>query len=192
MHGETLTESQLIKRYQDIANCYRKLEDFENAQKFISMAIEKISSTDNLDSSQVYFTAADIYFDIKNFEKALTYAKKSLEIVKNSMPEDFSSLSTNYMHVGNLSYSAGKLEDTVENYRLAEQFQSKCTHPDFNMIRFLQFRIANVLTELKNFDEAEKIFAELLEDLSKFYTEDHPEFIHIKSLLQEVRRQKEK
>ena len=81
MHGETLTESQLIKRYQDIANCYRKLEDFENAQKFISMAIEKISSTDTLDCSQVYFTAADIYFDIKNFEKALTYAKKSLEIV---------------------------------------------------------------------------------------------------------------
>ncbi len=192
MHGETLNESQFIRRFQEVANCYRQLEDFKNAQNFISKAIEKISSaTDPLESSQTYFTASDIYFDTKNFEEALKFAQKSLDIVKNSETENYSNLSTNYMHVGNLSYSAGKLADTVENYRLAEQFQLKCKHPDFDMIRFLQFKIANVLTELKNFDEAEKIFAKLLADSLKLYPENHSEVIKIKSLLQEVRRQKE-
>ena len=114
-----------------------------------------------------------------------------MDIVKNFAPEDYSNLSTNYMHVGNLSYSAGKLEDTVENYRLAEKFQSKCAHPDFDMIRFLQFRIANVLTELKKFDAAEKIFEKLLADSLKLYPEDHSEVLKIKSLLQEVRHHKE-
>lgn len=191
MHGENLKESQLVKRYKNIADCYRKLEDFENAQKFISMAIEKISSADKFDSSQIYFTAADIYFDTKNFEKALNYAQKSLEIVKKFEPENFSYISTNYMHVGNLSYSVGKLEDTVENYRLAEQFQSKCAYPDFDMIRLLQMRIATVSAELKNFDEAEKIFEKLLENLLKIYPENHTDVILIKSLLQKVRLQKE-
>ena len=193
MHAETLSESQLIRRYQDIADCYRKLEDFENAQKFIETAIKKISPvTDPFDSSQTYSTAADIYFDIKNFEKALSYAQKSLEIVKNSMPEDYSSLSANYMHVGNLFYYVGKLEDTIKNYQLAEQFELKCPHPDSDMIQLLQMRIGTVLTELERFDEAEKIFTELLNQYLRLYPENHPKVEEIKSLVQKARRLKEK
>ena len=108
------------------------------------------------------------------------------------MPEDFSSLSTNYMHVGNLSYSAGKLEDSIENYRLAEQFQLKCAHPDFDMIQFLQIRIAAILTELERFDEAEKIYTKLLNEFLKLYPENHPRLCELKSLIQKVRCLKEK
>ena len=191
MSSDKMTDAEFIKRHRNVADCYRKLGDLQNAQKYISLAEEKISlATAPTETALTYFTMADIYSDKKDFDSALKYAKKSTEVDETFSPENFGALSTDYMHLGNLSYTARKFEEALDYFRRAIDFQLKCPHPDFDNVKLLQKFIGTILVDLKRYDEAEKVFEKILEEWSMIVHESHPVLQEIKTRLEFVRKQR--
>ena len=65
--------------YLNIANCYRELNSFDNSLKFYSLALEK-----NNTNFEIYFNLAILYLSVhKNFDEAIRYFKKTIEIKKD-------------------------------------------------------------------------------------------------------------
>ncbi len=65
--------------YLNIANCYRELNNFDEAKKFYSLALQK-----NDNNFEIYFNLGILYLSIsKDFDKAIVYFKKTIDIKKN-------------------------------------------------------------------------------------------------------------
>lgn len=103
-----LDDEMLAQRYRSTADAYRDIGDYDNAEKYILMAEEKISAdkTDPIEVWLIYFTASQIYHDKKMFETAICYVHKAIAVTK---PEDSSNLDTclRQLHI---------LQNDLENY----------------------------------------------------------------------------
>jgi len=65
--------------YLNIANCYRELNNFDEAKKFYSLALQK-----NENNFEIYFNLGILYLSIpKDFDNAIVYFKKTIDIKKN-------------------------------------------------------------------------------------------------------------
>lgn len=89
-----LDDELLAHRYRSTAESYRDIGDYENAEKYILMAEEKISDDSApIEVWLIYFTASQIYGDMKRYETAVNYVHKAIEVTK---PDDSSNLYTCY------------------------------------------------------------------------------------------------
>ena len=188
MHADKMSSDELISRYRTVADSYCKLGELDNSEKYIALALEKISYAAPLEVALTYFSAADIHAAKKNLPEALEFARKSAAVVENSSPNNFGFLSTNYLHLANLYNSAGNFEEALDFFKRAEKFQLKCVHPDFDMIRWIHHSCGTALKNLKRFDEAEKTFENLLAEWSAIVYDSHPTIRAIQALIAEIRR----
>lgn len=139
LYAEQMTDDEFIKRHRTVADSYLKLGDLDNARKFIDIALEKISATTaDAERSLTYFTAADIFAAQKNFEDALSYAEKSLAIVEATESENFSYLSTNYLHMGNLCEASGKFAEAVKYFERAIESELKSPYPNRDFVKLVR------------------------------------------------------
>lgn len=81
---------QVIRRYRGVADCCRGLKRYSEAEKYILSAVKKIVS-DKIDPMEIYltyFSASQIYTNMKKFDLALDYAHRSLEVYRRTFPND--------------------------------------------------------------------------------------------------------
>ena len=185
MHAEKMNADELAKRYRTVADCHLKLGDLKKAQKFIAIALEKITEP-TPQAALTYSTAADILAAQKNFDSALQYSKKSLATDELLTPENFSVLSTDCLHVANLCKSAGKLEEALDYFDRSIKFQVKCPYPDYDFVKLVQTSMGIALKDLKRFDEAEKIFDKLITDWLEVLPENHLKIRDLRALKAEI------
>ena len=184
-----MTDEEFIKRHRNAADTYQKLGDLNNAQRFISMALDKISDkTEPFDVSITYFTAADIFAEQKDFQTAIQYAEKSLKLTETATPSDFSNISTGYLHLANLYNVAENFEEALNYFRLAAQTQLKCSYPDYDFVRIVEKAESIALKNLKRYDEAEKILEKILAQWLERVPDSHPVIREIETLLEDVRK----
>lgn len=189
MHADKMPDDEFIKRHRGAADCYLKLGDMSNAQKFISIALGKISEP-TAQAALTYSTAADIFAAQKDFESAVQYSRKSLATDELVTPENFSVLSTDCLHLANLLRTSGKLEEALNYFDRSIKFQLKCPYPDHDFVKLVQTSIGLTLKDLKRFDEAEKVFDKLLEEWSAILPETHPKIKDLHTLKESVRAAK--
>ena len=139
LYADQMTNDEFIKRHRTVADSYLNLGDLDNARNFINIALEKISATTADDErSLTYFTAADIFAAQKNFADALNYAEKALKIAETSEPNNFSYLSTNYLHMANLCEASGKFAEALKYFELTIEFEQKSPYPNHDLINLVQ------------------------------------------------------
>ena len=139
LYADQMTADEFIKRNRVAADSYLKLGDMNNAQKFIVIALKKIcAATADDERTLTYFTAADIFAAQRNFEVALSYAEKALRIVETAEPNNFSYLSTNYLHMANLCEASGKFAEAVKYFELTIEFELKSPYPNHDLIDLVQ------------------------------------------------------
>ena len=189
LREDKMVTDEFIKCYRTVASAYRKIGKLEQAQKFILSALKKITDTTAADEMYLtYFEASELFSDKKEFDTAVSYAKKGLSILQKSEPDNFSSLSKNSMRLGILCNGiSDKVEEALCYFESAIQFQLKSPYPDFDFIRFYKKAIGMTLKELKRFDEAQTVFEKLLEDLQQIFPDSHPEIKEMHDLIDEVR-----
>lgn len=189
LRADKMSTDEFIKCYRTVASAYRKIGKLEQAQKFILSALEKITNTTAAAEMYLtYFEASELFSDKKEFDTAVSYAKKGLSILQESEPDNFSSLSKHAMKLGILCNGTfDKVEEALEYFESAIQFQLKSPYPDFDFIRFYQKAIGITLKGLKRFDEAQTVFEKILEGLQQIFPDSHPEIKEIHDLLDEVR-----
>ena len=102
LNGNIELDDKMLAHYnRNLADAYRDIGDYDNAEKYILMSEEKISadSTDATELWLTYFTASQIYRDKKMYETAISYAKKALAVTN---PKDSSNLQTCYLQLAML------------------------------------------------------------------------------------------
>lgn len=146
LYGDKMNGDEFIKRHRVAADCYLKLDDKDNALKFIKIALEKISdSTDRDQLSLTYSVAANIFAAQKNFELALTYARKTFAIDESAAPDNFSVMSTNSLHLANLYEAAGNFEEAAKYFKLTIEYELKSPYPNRDLIKIVESSIERVL-----------------------------------------------
>lgn len=189
MRGDNISVDEFVRRHRSAADSYRRLGEPDNARKYLTLALEKVSEVaDRQEAALTYSTAADLFAEEKNLAEAVSFSKKSLEVVETFLPEDFGLLSTSYLQLANLYNSAGQFAEALECFRQSEKFQLRCSHPDFDMVKIVRQSCGTALMKLNRLDEAEKIYAELLEQWSAIVHETHPTIRGLKVLLDEIAR----
>lgn len=131
------TREELSSSYRRVAETYRGLSDNANAEKNILLAIEALGSNSNspVDELLNYLSASDVYCDMKNFDLALEYAFKALAVTS---PDNFDSLVTIYMKIGNLCLDLGRNADAQYYYRKSRAAELSRVEPDYTTIELLK------------------------------------------------------
>ncbi len=178
----------LIRFNREAAEAFRQLKDFDSAEKFIAAATEKISTeTEPSEASQTFFIASQILFGQKKFSEALSVGDRALKILETIAPKNFDKLSEQLIHLGNVCSKLDDHESALKNFLSALDAQKKNPNPE-NAVMELAWRSAGQeLLSLKRFDEAEKIFAELLEKQLTYLYETQPRVEQVKKLLAQAR-----
>ena len=183
--------SDLIRYNRDAAEAFRRLKDFDSAEKFIGAAMEKISdTTEPSEASQTFFVASQILFGQKNFSDALSVGERALKILETITPKNFDKLSEQLIHLGNLCSKLEDHESALKNFLSAVDAQKKNPNPENAVMELAQRSAGQELLTLKRFDEAEKIFEELLEKQLKIFHENHTRVEQVKQLLAQAREKK--
>lgn len=80
----------IVHRYRGAADCCRGLKRYAEAEKYILSAVKEVvpDKTDPIEIYLTYFSASQIYTDLKRFDRALDYARRSLDVYRNAFPND--------------------------------------------------------------------------------------------------------
>ncbi|MBO4401118.1 MAG: tetratricopeptide repeat protein [Selenomonadaceae bacterium] len=140
----------LVGAYCKAANSLRVLRDYKNAEKYIELAIETLGSKHDAPDYEWlnYANASTIYFDQGDFETALKYSQKAMEVVEKFIADDFSILSTVYMDMGTVLIKLGRKDEAMEYYQKSIEAESQCENPDHDSIGMLRSYIDTFNEEL--------------------------------------------
>lgn len=142
--------SMLAFRYQSVAGDYMSLKDFANAEKYIELALNSLGE-ENFDSSNkinTYQTASQICYAQGNFEGALTYALRTLNVIETLQPKNFfHMLGAEYSNIGNIFRNMRKFDDAINFFKKSVEAELKCPNPDYGTIKFLETIIEGTLRD---------------------------------------------
>lgn len=183
-----LTRTDVMKYNRDAADACRTLNKFDDAQKFILTAVENIQpDTDALEKYLTYFTASQIFSAQKDFENAITFTKKSLDAAL-AVKDNLDLLSTPYLQLGNLYSAAGQHEDALQNFLAAVDAYFQSPVPNISAILSARRMAGRELVAIQRFDDAKKIFSEVLEEQLKLLPEFHKDVQMTKKLLEDANK----
>ena len=183
-----LSATEFVHHYRNAADNYLNLGDLDDSLKYISAAENKLPAiTDPIEIALTYSLLSKIYEAQENFHAATEYAEKNL----NSLAQDnFNDLSYAYRRLGDLYWRVKKFDESIDCYEKALNFQLKYDYPEFDFIDDVKVSIAITLSDMGRFDEAEKLFQEILERKSQFYPDSHRIIEQLRNLLADVRAKK--
>lgn len=151
--------------------------------------MEKISATtDPPEASKTFFIASQILFGQKKFSEALSVGERALKILETIAPKNFDKLSEQLLHLGNVCSALHDHESALKNFRAAVDMQKKNPIPENAVMELAWRSVGQEFLKLKRFDEAEKIFKELLQKQLTHLHENHTRVEQVKKLLEQARK----
>lgn len=153
------TPAGISNNYRKIAESFCKLCYYENARKYIDIAIEMIESEENFSEVKFrnYIAAADIYGDLREFDTAIKYAHRAFAEAQ-SIPEN---LSLSCTKLGDLYRRKRKNKDALIYYEKVLRLEQARKYPDYEFIYSIKSRIGNIFRDLQLYREADKIYNEI-------------------------------
>jgi tetratricopeptide (TPR) repeat protein len=144
-------------------NSARSEPDNERKNKLLKRAISRFIQAGKSGKSldRIYFQLSDSYFLLKNFEKSIEYALKSIEVNKNN-PAAYTRLYNTYMIFKNYKSAAGILENYMKlypndirtQYVLAEHYYKRLENYKESIVKF------NRVIEISRRTSAENYYVE--------------------------------
>jgi len=150
------TSVDSAKTYYLISKLYNAINETDKGFKYIDKAININYKNDDRFKSIAYSSRASIYTSQSNYEKALFYYYKSLEIIKQL--KDTLLISYTYNDIGLLYYYAGFNSKALEFLKKSSTLKSKYDSPE-EIIKN-NINIALIFVEMKEEDKALKYFYE--------------------------------
>lgn len=160
--SKLLNRNELESRsYKYIAECYMKIGDFENAEKYAFEAL-KISSNSNdtnfylLDINQL----GRVYHHFQKYDLAIETFNKGIARHKTSPQGTF--ISTIFSNLGSAYGQKGEIENQINSYlegsKLADKFKN------YTAKSFALYNIAYLYMDLNQYEKSEKYYLLALKD----------------------------
>jgi len=149
--AEKLTNSKdvLGAIYSAIGTDYYNLGDLNNALLYNYRALEIARDLNNQEGeSSALNNIAEIYDEQGNYDKALEYYNKSLQLTSEP-----SSIATTYSNIASVYSDKGDYNKAVEYYKKAIELDQESG--DYHDTAGVMLNLGNAYTDLKNFSEAQ-------------------------------------
>lgn len=159
--SKTANYELIAKAQLGLSKCYTDQNDLKKAVEYAFEALRGFEKNlDRNSESMAYSQIASINYKLKNYNKAIDYFKKSLEIsIKNHLSANTAYA---YNNLGNLYASDKKSQDiAIEYYRRALGIRKQQKHEQ--EIAPILTNIGGIYYDKKDFKEAEYYFKQALE-----------------------------
>ena len=169
--NETGNTLGVLANYNALGNTYAQYSMYDSAAYYFlkSAAICEGSGLEK-PLGTIWNNVTKAYIGMNDHENALNYLEKSYRINKNF--NQTMELAHNHLHYGMILIEQGKLEESLEHYRLADSIYSLLGS------RLGQAHVSNNTGEVYEKQGKYELAMEKYDDAQKFYTEqDHTEGI---------------
>lgn len=138
---------------------YLYKEEFESAKSLLEYWIKEAESIEDYRGKlALYNESMGLYRKINEREKAIFFAKKSLEILDVEEIKGTTSVGTTYLNVATVYKAFSQVEKSIEFYRKAEKIYDQLLRQDDVRKSGLYNNYALALGEIGELESAEKYF----------------------------------
>ena len=122
--------------YRKLAKLERKVSGPKKAAPVLEEGLRAVegwldaNQADNLETAAVCHAAAAMAFDSDDFDRALSYADRSLGIREKTLPPDHYEIGMSHQVLSSVHFKAGRLEDALEHAEKSAEIHEKALGPD--------------------------------------------------------------
>lgn len=144
--------------YNYLGNVARSLSDGERAMEHYNTALILLSNSSDRQSklmeSKLLGNIGGIYYDLKDYRKALDYAERGRDVaLKNNLTEHFQ---MDYLLVGFAARAAGEYDKAIENNEKALALM--LTNKDSSYLAHTYYNLASLNQVKRQYNEATSLF----------------------------------
>ena len=172
-----LTE-QMRKEIQGLTGQYKlgnlmiRLNKLDQAESLYQLLLNE--TTDSVANASLFHQLAIVYIHQAKYEEAAKYHKKSLEILRKSLPPDHPDLATAYNNIGMVYASMGEYLKALEYCEKSLEICKKRLPPDHPDLATSYNNIGMVYANMGEYSKALEYYEKSLEICKKRLPPDHP------------------
>jgi tetratricopeptide (TPR) repeat protein len=156
-------DPELASNYDNIGGIYQDMRQYDKALFFYEKALkinEKLLHSNHPELSVTYSPAnhpsiaraynniGDVYQQMRQFENALSFYEKALQIQKISLPQYHSDFAWTYMQIGQVYYSIGKYSTALSYFERGLEIGEVSLPENHQLLKTLRQNIAFTEKEL--------------------------------------------
>jgi len=144
------TEGDIAKCLMSIGTVYRLQHDYVQALDYHKQALDILSTAKPIHNltSKVYKNIANLYATTNEFDSALMYFEKALEIYYQNRREDHLEIGQTYADMGAMFYSKQDYEQALNYFIRARETWLKSLEPTHKHIQSLEKTICIIQSKL--------------------------------------------
>ncbi|CAF3378869.1 unnamed protein product, partial [Rotaria socialis] len=164
-----------------------KVGHFDQAEELYNELLENAS--DDSDRAFIYHQLGWLKTDQGEYQQAVTFYKKSLEIYRKTLPEDDASLAPTYGNIGLVYDNMGEYSKALEYYEKSHQILEISLPPTHSDLASSCNNIGQLYKKMEEYSKALPLLEKALGIWRKSLPSTHP---HIKNVMNAIDRVKER
>jgi tetratricopeptide (TPR) repeat protein len=181
-----ITENQnaIADIYNNLGYCYKMMKDETNSLKYLEEALKKADPKNSLFILAVYGNLREVYFQMKDYEKALEINEKSREILEKNFGESSQQLLMNFLERGLIYEALSDYPKALENGLRSLQISERSIPTgNYSFVRIYKF-MGKINERLNDINESKRYYLLALEIIKKEKGEISEEFFILKNYLE--------
>jgi tetratricopeptide (TPR) repeat protein len=151
----------------------RKMGQFDKSQQVYETLLDQ--TTDESERAPIYYQIASTKDDQGEYEDAITFYDKAIEIYKKKLPPNDLSFASFYNNIGNVYRNMGDYPKALSSYEKAHEIKQQSLPP--NDLSFASFynNIGNVYLNMGDYPKALSSYEKALEIKQQSLPPNHPD-----------------
>ncbi|CAF3389584.1 unnamed protein product [Rotaria sp. Silwood2] len=160
-------ETQGKTAWHRIGKLLIKTGSFDKAEEVCEMLLRETSKYDRNELSLLYFQLAYVKRNKGNYDEALKFYQKSLEIRQNILSQNHPDLADTYTAIGLLHDNKGKYLKALDFYQKSLDIWRNILPPNYSKLTSIYNNIATIYMNIKEYSKALEYFENSLKNEQK-------------------------
>jgi tetratricopeptide (TPR) repeat protein len=173
IRAETLPDAKGWYRLSKLLN---KMGQFRKAEEVYAAMLEQ--STDESEKGNIYYQLGSIKIDQGEYEEAITFYEKSLEISRKTLPSNHPDLAHSYTNIGAAYDNMGDYPKALSYYEKALEIKQKSLPPNHPDLAHSYDNIGAAYDNMGDYPKALSYYEKALEIKQKSLPPNHPDLTH--------------
>ncbi len=161
--------------YVNMGVTYLNLKQNNNALSYFQKALPILLKENRLNGLKAVYQNMGIVYDIKGeYDKALEYQKKSLEIASKIFGEQHPAIGVIYANISVIFHKKGDEKKEIEYYKKALEIYTASLGENHYLVALSYHNMGNTYSINKEYDKAQKYFNKALSIRNKIFDKNNP------------------
>lgn len=169
-----VSATSVVKNLRVIGDIYKQANEWERAIMAYERAIEKENPGNRYDLAILYSQLANVFLEMAQWEEALNWNLKAIEIMEGILSEDDPDLATSYNNLGSVYWNQGKLEKALEYHLKAIAIWEKILGPNHPKLAESYNNIGTAFHSQSEIEKALEYYLKATSILENIPAYDHP------------------